>query len=123
MTQHNCFDGNYKNFERADLLETTAWEFTIETCKRCQQRYLRAFLETDGMPSSGRWFVGEVSNKFTGEGLDEKALLLMLYKMERLYCGGSYWNSTGSWSEKHERMPVYLNLKQFIYKKRGFKWF
>jgi len=49
--------------------------------------------------------------------LDEQALLQMLYDMEKLYCGGSYWQDSGSWSEKHERMPVYLNLKRFIYVK------
>ena len=118
MNEHDCFEGenaHYTRFDSEPLLETTHWEFEIETCKACGKRYLRAFSESNGFSGSGRWFMGKISPSAAFENPKEQHLLKQLYDTDRLFCGGSYWGSKGFWSEKHPRMPVYMHLKQAIY--------
>ena len=60
---HDCFEGGRvygKNFDDFAIGEHSHWEFTLKTCKICRRKYLRAFLESDGMSHSGRWYLGRV---------------------------------------------------------------
>lgn len=118
MSKHYCFEGErvyYKNFNSIGILETTHWDFTVEACKTCGQMYLRAHLETNGFSHSGLWVMCELGDGDRFDASDEQGLLRYFYDSPRLYYGGSHWNSTGGWAEKHERSPVYVNLKSHIY--------
>lgn len=117
MGSHDCFDGRsvyYKNFRTVLLLETTHWEFKTYSCIHCGRRYLRAFMETQGYSRSGHWMMAEIDPSFHQEKPSELTLLEFLYEQDRLFYGGSHWQSTGQWTDKNERHPLYMRLKSYV---------
>lgn len=110
MVAHDCFEGE-TSFESTDLLETTHWEFTIEKCLSCGQRYLRAFMETQGYSASGKWVMGAVGPDFMRADPEEQALLALLHGLPRLLYGGSHWGHGGRWAQKSPpNSPIYQIL-------------
>ena len=117
MKEHDCFENGvvyYKNFETTDLLETTDWEFTLNKCVHCSRVYLRAYMDTDGFPQSGRWFIAELCRELKPTDINEKNLLLILHNMNRLYYGGTYWGGGGCWAEKTPLHQAYSYLERSI---------
>lgn len=105
----NCFAPQpvYKHFNTTGLGEHEHWEVSLNACKACDVTYLRAFLESDGYPRSGRWYQIEVER---GLKITAAEALARIASEDLVYYGGSYYDSTGTWSAHR---PHAFDLKDY----------
>jgi hypothetical protein len=69
-------------------------EVTIDTCNRCQKKWLRYFVQYEGFSGSGRWYQGHVSDEVARTVTPEGAVGV-LEQMDWYFLGGSYFDSQG----------------------------
>ncbi len=100
LAGHDCFQGGpfgQGDFAGQSIGEWDDWEIALRSCNLCGRTYLRAFLDSDGMPRSGRWFMGRVQNTTLVKDFPAETAMQLLANHDRLYVGGSYWNHSGEW--------------------------
>lgn len=99
---HHCFHGekvSHENFETSKIGAADDWEFELMKCRACGRKFLSAFLESDGMPRSGRWFIGRMPPDTLVTDIKPDAGLRLLAQHDRLFYGGSYWGHAGKWAD------------------------
>lgn len=69
-------------------------EVTSMTCRRCGTRWLHYFVEYEATTSSGRWFMGAISEE-QAAALTPDSALTVLERLPWYYVGGSYFPSGG----------------------------
>ena len=97
---HDCFEGGpfgHGDFTEQMIGEWDDWEFSLRSCDVCGRTYLHAFLESDGMPRSGRWFMGRVQTTTRARDFSPETAMQHLANHDQLYIGGSYWGHAGKW--------------------------
>jgi len=84
-----------KRFVGIDETNGRYGEVELQTCSRCQQIWLRYFVEYEGFSNSGRWFRGRISQSeakiMTPESAPEYLEMLDWY-----FVGGSYFDGVVS---------------------------
>jgi hypothetical protein len=69
-------------------------DVTIDTCKKCQSKWLKYQVEYAGFSRSGRWYRGQVPDEVARTVTPESAIAV-LEKLDWYLYGGSYFDSTG----------------------------
>jgi hypothetical protein len=69
-------------------------EVTIQTCKSCQSKWLRYFVEYEAFSESGRWYRGLISDEVANTGTPETAVEI-LEGLDWFIRGGSYFKTPG----------------------------
>ena len=60
---------------------------------------MRCFLEDDGYPQSGRWYVVPVPRETLKTRLTPLKVLQLIAREDHVYLGGSHYASTGKWAK------------------------
>ena len=95
MTPRFDRQGFERRYLGVDELSGRFGEVTIETCRRCGQRWLHYFYEIEGFPSSGRWYRGTVSEEQVDRATAGNALRV-LGTLSWHFAGGSSFGSEGT---------------------------
>jgi len=69
-------------------------EVSIEACTKCNQRWLRYFVEYEGFSNSARWYRGCISDKEAKE-MTPHGAIEVLERLDWYYYGGSYFATPG----------------------------
>lgn len=69
-------------------------EVTMQRCCACARLWLCYQLEYEGIPASGRYFFGRISDADAAT-ITPEAAIPYLERLEKCLCGGSYFGTPG----------------------------
>ena len=100
---------HYSDFESTEIgVDKTNGRFgevSIETCKRCNRKWLRYFVEYEEFSKSGRWYRGLISEEVASTVTPQSAVEV-LGNLDWHFSGGSYFETTG----RRSSGPIHVDL-------------
>lgn len=93
---------NYRDFETdhlgTDHAAARCADVSIDSCRRCGQRFLHYHFEFEAFSRSGRWYRGAITPE-QAERVTPATALAVLSSLSWYFYGGSYYDTTGRRSE------------------------